>query len=350
MSTTITQPSTKSTTLHDALHRPLRDLRISVIDRCNFRCRYCMPEEEYKDHYKFLEKKNWLTFEEIFRLTKLFVKLGVTKVRLTGGEPLLRDGLPALIRKLTGLSGIEDLALTTNGSLLAQKARRLKEAGLRRLTVSLDTLDQNVFRAMSGNRGSVDRVLESIREAQGLGFQAIKINVVVQKGVNDHRVLDLVRYFRGTGCVLRFIEYMDVGNCNHWRSESVVPSKELIQKIQEHFPLKPLEANYEGEVASRYQFVDGSGEIGFISSVTQPFCGTCHRARLSTDGKIYTCLFASQGTDLRNPLREGASDKELLNLITGVWQKRTDRYSELRSQFLASHQTTHKVEMFQIGG
>jgi len=334
----------------DLLGRFLRDLRISVIDRCNFRCQYCMPQE-HEERYRFIEKKDWLNFEEIFRLTRLFVRLGATKVRLTGGEPLLRPGLSFLIAQLAGLSRIEDLALTTNGSLLAEKARELKKAGLRRLTVSLDTLDKDLFHTMSGNRGSLENVLEGIREAERVGFQKIKINVVVQRGVNDHTVLDLVRYFKGTGHILRFIEYMDVGNCNHWHSKFVVPSEELVRLIDKEFSLKIFPAHYEGEVASRYGFADGSGEIGFISSVSQPFCRTCHRARLSTDGKLYTCLFASEGTDLRGPLREGASDEELLRIMTGVWHRRVDRYSENRS--LAGpleKESPAKVEMFQIGG
>ncbi|HLD69433.1 MAG TPA: GTP 3',8-cyclase MoaA, partial [Candidatus Omnitrophota bacterium] len=306
---------------------------------------------EYSQHYQFLKKEEWLNFDEIFRLTKLFVSLGVLKVRLTGGEPLLRPGLPELIARLSKISQIEDLALTTNGSLLRQQAQTLKSAGLKRLTVSLDTLDEEIFYAMSGNLGSVAEVLEGIKEAQRVGFKKIKINVVIQKGINDHTVLDLVKYFKGTGHIIRFIEYMDVGNCNHWKSTFVVPSSEIVRRIHVVFPLKPVEANYPGEVASRYEYLDGSSEIGFISSVTQPFCGTCSRARLSTDGKIYTCLFAGQGTDLRSPLRNGASDKKLLEIITDVWEKRADRYSEERLRLSTSQKTpARKVEMFQIGG
>ena len=337
--------------LRDKLNRPIHDLRISVIDRCNFRCTYCMPEKEYSEHYQFLKKKEWLSFEEIFRLTQLFVSVGVTKVRLTGGEPLLRPGLSDLIRRLNQIPRIEDLALTTNGSLLIQQAQALKEAGLKRLTVSLDTLDEEIFYAMSGNLGSVEDVLEGIKGAERAGFKEIKINVVIQKGINEHTILDLVKYFKGTDHIIRFIEYMDVGNCNHWKSEFVVPSAEIVRRINEVFPLKLVKANYPGEVASRYQYQDGQGEIGFISSVTQPFCGSCSRLRLSTDGKIYTCLFAGQGTDLRTRLKEGASDEELLSIINSVWKKREDRYSETRFNLSTSKSNPiRKVEMFQIGG
>lgn len=343
--------SAEQSKLRDRLNRPIHDLRISVIDRCNFRCTYCMPEKEYSEHYQFLKKEEWLNFDEIMHLTKLFVSLGVVKVRLTGGEPLLRPGLADLIHRLNQIPQIEDLALTTNGSHLHQQAKILKEAGLKRLTVSLDTLDEEIFYAMSGNLGSVADVLEGMKEAERVGFQEIKINVVIQKGINDHTVLDLVKYFKGTGHIIRFIEYMDVGNCNHWKSTFVVPSSEIVHQINKVFPLKAVQANYSGEVALRYEYLDGSGEIGFISSVTQPFCGTCSRARLSTDGKIYTCLFAGPGTDLRDPLRNGASDEELLQIITDVWKKREDRYSEDRFRLSTSQKTpARKVEMFQIGG
>ena len=344
-------PTTEYSAVRDRFNRPIHDLRISVIDRCNFRCTYCMPEKDYAAHYQFLKKEEWLNFDEIFRLTQLFVLLGVVKVRLTGGEPLLRPGLPDLIRRLSRIPAIEDLALTTNGSLLRQQVKSLKDAGLKRLTVSLDTLDEEIFYAMSGNLGSVHDVLDGIKEAGRVGFKEIKINVVIQKGVNDHTVMDLVRYFKGTGHILRFIEYMDVGNCNHWKSESVVPSGEIVRRIHEIFPLKALQANYSGEVASRYQYQDGTGEVGFISSVTQPFCGSCSRIRLSTDGKIYTCLFAGEGTDLRTRLREGAGDDELQSLIASVWKKREDRYSENRFRLsTAQKNPPRKVEMFQIGG
>ncbi|HLF18454.1 MAG TPA: GTP 3',8-cyclase MoaA [Candidatus Omnitrophota bacterium] len=338
-----------TTPITDKFSRPIHDLRVSVIDRCNFRCTYCMPEKETKEH-NFLDKKEWMNFDEIVRLVKLFVALGVKKVRLTGGEPLLRPDLPELIRQLALIERIDDLALTTNGSLLAEHATTLKEAGLQRLTISLDTLDSRLFRAMSGNRGSLDNVLVGIRSAQEIGFKNIKINVVVQKGVNEQSVMPMVELFKGSGHVLRFIEYMDVGNCNHWESKYVVPSREIIKQINAKYPLEPADPNYFGEVAQRYRYKDGSGEIGFVSSVSQPFCRDCTRARLSADGKIITCLFASNGTDLLKPLRSGANDKELFSLIQNVWKQREDRYSELRTQLLASHNPTKKVEMFEIGG
>lgn len=334
----------------DALNRPLRDLRISVIDRCNFRCTYCMPSEKFHHAYQFLDKEEWLTFDEIARLTKIFVALGVVKVRITGGEPLLRPDLHKLIAELNTIQAIEDLALTTNGSLLSQQARSLFDAGLKRLTVSLDTLDEAVSRQMNGERGSVAKILEGIKEAQGAGFQAIKINTVVQKGVNEHLILDLVKHFRGTSHVVRFIEYMDVGNQNHWDHRHVVSSAKIVEMINAKYPLKPLGANYDSEVASRYGFVDGKGEIGFISSVSEPFCGSCSRLRLSADGKMYTCLFATQATDLRKPLRNGVSDDELKDIIESTWHARTDRYSQERSSLAAQNKVLNKVEMFQIGG
>ena len=337
-------------TLHDTLNRPLRDLRLSVIDRCNFRCPYCMPMEEYSDGYTFLDKKEWLTFEEITRLVRLFVKLGVTKIRITGGEPLLRPNLPDLIRSINKIPGIEDLAMTTNGFYLSQYAQSLKDAGLQRITVSLDTLDENIFQIMNGHRGSVKKVLTGIKEAEQAGFHPIKINVVVQKGVNDQTLLNLIEHFRGVGHIVRFLEYMDVGNRNHWTSELVVPSNEIVKTIQQRFPLEPIKPNYQGEVATRYRFKDGQGEIGFISSVTQPFCGSCTRARLSTDGKLYTCLFASEGMNLRTQMRSSASDSELLETIEATWKKREDRYSEQRFDLLSRHEHHKKIEMYQIGG
>ena len=336
--------------LKDKLNRPFQDLRISVIDRCNFRCPYCMPQEEFSKHYKFLNQKDWLTFDEITRLVKLFVQLGVRKVRLTGGEPLLRPNLEDLIKSLNEIKSIEDLALTTNGSLLSEQAKDLREAGLKRLTVSLDSLDARVFKLMSGQKGSMSEVLEGIKTAEEVGFKSIKINVMIQKGVNDQSILDLVRFFKNTKHVLRFIEYMDVGNCNHWESQYVLPSKEIVKIIEAKFPVESVDANYFGEVAERYRFKDGSGEIGFISSVSEPFCGSCTRARLSTDGKLFTCLFASQGFDLKVPLRNGASDKDILGLIESVWTKREDRYSELRFELKKKNKKSPKVEMFAIGG
>ncbi len=336
--------------IRDFLGRPMQDLRISVIDRCNFRCTYCMPEENYGQHYSFLQKKDWLTFGEIVRLVKLFVQLGVSKVRLTGGEPLLRPDLDQLVKQLSQLSLIQDMALTTNGSFLAGQAQELRDAGLSRLTVSLDTLDEKIFQHMNGNRGTVRQVLEGLQKAKDAGFQNIKINAVIQKDVNDSTVLDLVEYSRQSGHILRFIEYMDVGNCNHWESSAVVRSTDLWAQIAKRYPLTAIEPHYFGEVAARYRFDDGKGEIGFISSVSQPFCGTCTRLRLSTDGKLYTCLFAADGTDIATPLRNGATDEELVELISRVWQKRTDKYSENRYLLQSSKGPKPKVEMFQIGG
>lgn len=334
----------------DAFSRPMRDLRISVMDRCNFRCPYCMPRETYHEQYRFLGSHERLSFDEIVRLARLFVQLGVRKVRLTGGEPLLRANLPDLVGDLTTIAGIEDVALTTNGMLLARYASELKAAGLQRVTVSLDSLDPKVFASMSGGFGGVEEVLSGIEHARRAELAPIKINAVVQRGVNDHTVLDLVERFRGTGVIVRFIEYMDVGNRNHWRSELVVPSKELAERIGRRWPLTPLEPGYRGEVAQRYAFADGQGEIGFISSVSQPFCGDCTRARLSSDGVLYTCLFAVRGTSLRDALRGGASDDALLELIREVWLKRADRYSELRASLRDTAQQQRKVEMFYIGG
>lgn len=340
----------KLSTVRDSFNRPMHDLRISVIDRCNFRCTYCMPEQNYPRHYTFLRKRDWLSFDEIARLTRLFVQSGVTKVRITGGEPLLRPRVEDLVAQLTTVSGIEDLALTTNGSKLAEKAGQLKKTGLSRLTVSLDTLDERIFREMNGYRSRVQAVLDGIRAAEEAGFQKIKINAVIQKGVNDQTVMPLVEHFRGTGHIVRFIEYMDVGNCNHWESRKVVPNLKILKRIHSRYPLEPVERSYFGEVAERYRFVDGHGEIGFISSVSQPFCGTCTRLRLSTDGKVYTCLFAAEGTDVRAPLRSGADDAALLQIINNLWQKRADKYSENRTLFQSLKLKPSKVEMYQIGG
>ncbi len=334
----------------DTLARPLRDLRISVMDRCNFRCPYCMPRETFHEKYRFLGSQERLSFEEIVRLARLFVRLGVRKLRLTGGEPLLRANLADLIGDLTAIPGVDDVALTTNGVLLAKYASELKAAGLKRITVSLDSLDPQVFARMSGGFGGVDEVLAGIEHARRAGLAPIKINAVVQRGVNDHTVLELVEHFRGTGIIVRFIEYMDVGNRNHWTSEMVVPSKELAARIDARWPLTSLEPGYRGEVANRYAFADGRGELGFISSVSQPFCGDCSRVRLSSDGVVYTCLFAAHGTSLRDALRGGASDEELLEVIVGLWHRRTDRYSELRAGLRAAQREERKVEMFYIGG
>jgi len=334
--------------LQDTLGRPLRDLRLSVIDRCNFRCPYCMPRERFHDQYRFLKSSERLNFDELLRLTRLFLQLGVVKLRVTGGEPLLRAGLADLIGDLTSLPGIEDVALTTNGVLLAQHAAELRAAGLQRVTVSLDSLDPAVFAQMAGGFGSVGDVLAGIAAAQRAGLSPIKLNAVVQRGVNDHQVLDLVERFRGSGIIVRFIEYMDVGNRNDWNRERVVPSQQLLERIHARWPLSALNPAYASEVARRYAFDDGGGEIGFISSVTQPFCGDCSRARLSSDGKFYTCLFAAEGADLRAPLRGGASDDELLQLIRAVWERRADRYSELRDKLRA--RGVQHVEMNYVGG
>jgi cyclic pyranopterin phosphate synthase len=331
----------------DQLSRPLRDLRISVIDRCNYRCPYCMPEEVYGDAHEFLPRKDWLTPGELKRLAGLFLKLGVNKLRLTGGEPLLRRDLGDIVRGFAALDGLEDLALTTNGSRLAARAKELKAAGLKRITVSLDSLDPEVFRRMSGNRGDVETVLAGIDAAVAAGFDPVKLNVVVQRGINDHTVLDLIERFRGSGIIVRFIEYMDVGTRNGWRADQVVSSKALLDTISQRWEVTALDRNYRGEVAQRYAFADGQGEIGFISSVSEPFCGDCHRARLSADGSLYTCLFASRGTDLRGPLRAGASDTDLIGILQNVWRNRRDRYSELRGEAISARD---RVEMYRIGG
>jgi GTP 3',8-cyclase len=334
----------------DTLGRPLRDLRISVMDRCNFRCPYCMPREKYHERYKFLGSHERLSFDEIVRLSRLFVKLGVRKLRLTGGEPLLRTNLSDLVGDLTDIPGVEDVALTTNGVLLGKHAAELKAAGLKRITVSLDSLDPEVFARMSGGFGGLNDVLDGIEHARSAGLDPIKINAVIQRGLNDHTALDLVERFRGTGVIVRFIEYMDVGNRNEWRPDMVVPSKELVARIAERWPLQSVERDYRGEVAERYRFLDGAGEVGFISSVTQPFCGDCSRVRLSSDGVIYTCLFATKGTSLRDALRAGATDEQLLEMIRDVWLTRGDRYSEQRAQLREAPGDHRKVEMFYIGG
>ena len=350
MSTDTHAPAAAATTPQDTLRRPLRDLRISVMDRCNFRCPYCMPRERFHEHYPFLKTSERLDFAEILRLTRLFVPLGVRKLRITGGEPLLRVNLAELIGDLHGLEGIEDIALTTNGVLLARHAAELKAAGLSRVTVSLDSLDQDTFARMNGGMGRVSEVLEGIDHALAAGLGPLKINAVIQRGVNEQGVLDLVQRIRGTGVTVRFIEYMDVGNRNDWREQLVVPSRDLVAQISERWPLHPVKPDYVGEVARRYAFDDGQGEVGFISSVTQPFCGACSRARLSSDGVLYTCLFAQTGTDLRGPMRAGASDAELLALLHGIWQARTDRYSEQRAVLRARGDGQPKIEMNYIGG
>jgi GTP 3',8-cyclase len=334
----------------DRLGRPLHDLRISVMDRCNFRCPYCMPKEQFHEHYRFLKSQERLSFEEIVRLARLFASLGVRKLRLTGGEPLLRTNLADLVGDLTDVPGIDDIALTTNGVLLGQHAVDLHANGLRRVTVSLDSLDRDVFTRMSGGYGALDSVLSGIEAAIAAGLTPVKINAVIERGLNDHTALDLVERFRGSPVIVRFIEFMDVGNRNQWRPELVVPSRELAARIHARWPMTPISQNYEGEVAQRWRFDDGAGEIGFISSVSQPFCGACSRARLSSEGKFYTCLFATHGLDLRAPLRAGSSDAEILQLIRGVWKDRTDRYSEMREELRRTSPETKKIEMNYIGG
>jgi cyclic pyranopterin phosphate synthase len=305
-----------------------------------------MPKEIFGRDYQFLPKTKLLTFEEIYRLAKIFIGLGARKIRLTGGEPLLRREIETLIAMLASLSGI-DLTLTTNGALLPQKAQTLKEAGLKRVTISLDSLDEEVFRIMNDVDFPVQQVLEGIQAAAEVGLQPIKVNMVVQRGVNDHEILPMVRYFRASGHILRFIEYMDVGTTNGWRLDDVVPAAEILKKVNAEFPIEPIEPNYRGEVAKRWQYKDGSGELGIVASVTQAFCQDCSRARLSADGKLFTCLFAADGIDLRAFLRTGISDEELQDMIINTWRNRVDRYSEIRS---AVTETLHKIEMSYIGG
>ena len=327
----------------DRLGRPLRDLRISVIETCNFRCPYCMPEESYPDDGS-PGAQGRLDFDQIERAARAFVELGVRKLRLTGGEPLLRKHLPILVARLAAIDGIEDLALTTNGSLLAAQAQALRDAGLRRLTISLDSLDARRFRELSGGRGEIDAVLAGVAAAEAAGFASIKFNCVVQRGVNEDDAIALAEHFRGTQHVLRYIEYMDVGTCNGWRRERVLPAAELRDRIAARWPLRALDANYRGEVAARYAYLDGAGEIGFVSSVSAPFCGDCHRARLSADGRLYTCLFAGNGHDLRPFIGDAGSLRER---IAALWNVRGDRYSELRS---CAGRERKKIEMYVIGG
>ncbi|MCA9912338.1 MAG: GTP 3',8-cyclase MoaA [Anaerolineae bacterium] len=334
----------------DQYQRPLRDLRISVTDRCNFRCTYCMPEEIFGDKYQFLPHSEILSFEEITRLTRIIVRLGAVKLRLTGGEPLVRQDIEVLVRQLAGMEGVHDLAMTTNAYLLPKKADLLKEAGLERITISLDTLDDATFRAINGNRSNVERVLAGIRAAQHAGFSPIKINAVVQRGVNDEQLIDLARFCRENGLILRLIEYMDVGTMNGWRLDQVVPAKEIAERIDAVFPLKPVKRNYQSETALRFEYADGQGEIGIIASVTQPFCGACSRMRLSPQGSIYTCLFATEGTDLKTPMRQGATDDELKAIIQGTWKQRTDAYSEQRTSESKNGDQGDKIEMYYIGG
>ncbi|CAJ1003596.1 MULTISPECIES: GTP 3',8-cyclase MoaA [Bacillales] len=333
----------------DARKRPLRDLRISVTDRCNFRCRYCMPAEIFGTDYPFLPRHKLLTFEEITRLVGIFTSLGVEKIRITGGEPLMRRDLPELIRMIRQVEGVRDIAMTTNGSLLAKHAKALKQAGLDRVTVSLDSLDDERFGRINDRGYRVQDILRGIDAAAETGM-LVKINMVVQRGVNDQDILPMARYFREKGHILRFIEFMDVGNSNGWKLDQVVPSSEIVQMIHKEMPLMPIEPNYFGEVASRYRYAGTNQEIGFISSVTQAFCSTCTRARLSAEGKMYNCLFASSGEDLRGPLREGKSDEEIRELIQSIWVRRDDRYSEQRLKQTPGLSHRSKVEMSHIGG
>ena len=331
----------------DALGRALRDLRISVTDRCNFRCTYCMPKEAFGMDYEFLPHAEVLTFEEIVRMARVFHALGTEKIRLTGGEPLLRRGIEELVAMLREALPAVDLTLTTNGSALKARARALKAAGLDRITVSLDSLDDATFRAMNDVDFPVARVLEAIDEAAAAGLDPIKVNMVVKRGVNDHQVVDMARHFRRTGRIVRFIEFMDVGSTNGWRMDDVIPSSEIVRRIAAHFPLEPVERHYRGEVAERWRYTDGAGEIGVISSVTEAFCSTCTRARLSTDGHLYTCLCADSGHDVRTLLRGGFSDAQIAGAIAALWSVRSDRYSEIRASQTASRR---KIEMSYIGG
>jgi len=332
----------------DSLGRPLRDLRISVTDRCNFRCTYCMPREIFGRDFEFLRRDELLSFEEIARLTQLFAQAGVEKIRLTGGEPLLRRDLESLVEMLARVKGIRDLTMTTNGSLLTrEKAQALKDAGLNRISISLDSLDDAVFRAMNDANFPVGKVLDAIDAADAAGLWPIKIDMVVKRDINENSIVDMARHFRGTPHIVRFIEYMDVGTTNGWRMADVVPSREVVERIAREWPVEPLQANYFGEVAGRYRYRDGAGEFGIISSVTQPFCGSCTRARLTADGKLYLCLFATEGHDLLQLMRRRATDEELLDAIRSAWRVRDDRYSEIRS---AETVGLPKVEMSRIGG
>ncbi|MXX18967.1 MAG: GTP 3',8-cyclase MoaA [Dehalococcoidia bacterium] len=333
--------------VRDTFDRPLRDLRVSVTDRCNFRCVYCMPKEVFGPSFQFLDRDEILTYEEIVRLSRLFIAHGVEKIRVTGGEPLVRRDLPLLIEQLSALDGLQDLTLTTNGALLPAQAGPLRDAGLERITISLDSLDDATFREMNDVDVGVDVVLAGIDAARDAGLWPIKVNAVVKRGLNDHTIVDLARHFHGTGIIVRFIEYMDVGTTNGWVLDHVVPAAEIVQRIDAALPLEPLDPNYRGEVARRYRYRDGGGELGVITSITQPFCGDCTRARLSPEGELFTCLFGSTGFDLRALLRAGATDDELADAIARVWRIRDDRYSDLRTEATAD---LKRVEMSHIGG
>ncbi|MBI1887458.1 MAG: GTP 3',8-cyclase MoaA [Nitrosomonadales bacterium] len=342
----------RSQPVSDTLHRPMRDLRISITDRCNLRCTYCMPRRIFDENHGFLPRAELLGFEEIERLARLFIQLGVQKIRLTGGEPLLRRGVEHLIESLARLHTREgdpvEVALTTNAVLLAKKAQSLKDAGLTRITVSLDGLTEKTFRRMSDSWVSVKTVLDGIAAAQHIGLAPVKVNMVVRRGANDHEIIPMAEHFRNSGIVLRFIEFMDAGCTNGWRMDEVVPAREILERINSRYPVRQIGPNYAGEVAQRWRYADGGGEIGVVASVTQAFCHECTRARLSTDGKLYTCLFASRGANLRDPLRLGATDQMLTSLMANCWERRNDRYSQLRHAATVS--TAGKIEMSYIGG
>jgi len=333
--------------INDTLARPLKDLRISVMDRCNLRCTYCMPEESLHGKGVFLPSHHLLSDGEIELLVGVFTSLGVHKVRLTGGEPLLRPGFVELVDRISAIEGITDLALTTNAVLLPRYAEALKKAGLGRVTVSLDSLDETVFRQMAGGRGSVNEVLDGIKAAEQAGFEHLKINTVVQRNINDHTVPDLVEYFRNSGHTIRLIEFMDVGNVNHWDRQLVVPSADLLKNIHDRWPMRPVAKQPVGETARRYAFTDGAGEIGFISSITEPFCGDCSRARITADGTFYSCLFSARGTELRDRIRDGLGSEEMTAVIRDLWERRGDRYSELRNELPRAQP---HVEMYRMGG
>ncbi|MEH6472408.1 MAG: GTP 3',8-cyclase MoaA [Halopseudomonas sp.] len=337
-------------TIWDNLNRPLTDLRISVMDKCNFRCPYCMPEDSFNDSYRFLKQGERLSFGEINRLVRIFSRLGVKKVRLTGGEPLLRKGLPNLINGLSNIEGIEDIALTTNGALLGDQAAALKQAGLHRVTVSLDSVDPKIFLRMTGGKGALNDVLDGINKAQEAGLKPIKINTVVQRGVNDSAIIELLKRFRHSGIIVRLIEYMDVGTLNKWAFSKTIASTDLERQINAIWPLKSVASNSAEEVSSRHIYQDGGGEIGFISSISKPFCGDCSRARISSDGKLYTCLFSNSGFDLKKLLRSGSSDLEIEHTIRSRWSKRGDRYSEERAENKNTELSNNRIEMFHIGG
>jgi len=332
----------------DQLSRPIRDIRVSITDRCNFRCVYCMPKEFFGSNHAFLQRAELLTFEEIERVIRAFVANGVKKVRITGGEPMVRRNLPELIGRLSAMDGVEDLSMTTNASLLSTAAaQELKNAGLQRITISLDAIDNDVFSAINDVKFPVKRVLQGIENAKSAGMSPIKVNMVVARDMNENEILPMVRQFRGSDIILRFIEFMDVGNTNEWQMNKVISAREIIDLIDSEFPIQPVSPTYRGEVAKRWKYKDGKGEVGIISSVTEPFCGTCNRARLTAEGKVFTCLFATDGFDLREQIRRGVDGEELKDVIASLWSKRNDRYSELRSQISS---VKPKVEMSYVGG